>query len=89
MQEEKFNNTTRGEGDAPFREIEKRELENIVKDALNKLTKEQKTIVILHKYQDLKYEEIAEIFNKDFNWVKWQLKTAYDELEKLLKPFLK
>ena len=89
MQEEKFNNTSKGSEDAPFREVEKKELEKIVKDALNKLPKEQKTVVILHKYQNLKYEEIAEIFDKDFNWVKWQLKTAYDALEEHLKPYLK
>ena len=89
MQEEKFNNTSKGSEDAPFREVEKKELEKIVKDALNKLPKEQKTVVILHKYQNLKYEEIAEIFDKDFNWVKWQLKTAYDTLEEHLKPYLK
>ncbi|MFH1073797.1 MAG: RNA polymerase sigma factor [Candidatus Firestonebacteria bacterium] len=89
IKEEKLNNTTKGPEDAPFRDIEKKELENIVKDALNKLPAEQKTVVILHKYQDLTYEEIAEIFNKDFNWVKWQLKLAYDSLEELLKPYLK
>jgi len=70
-------------------EIEKSELQALIKKALNKLPKEQKTLVILHKYQNLKYEEIADVFNKDFNWVKWQLKTAYDSLENELRPYFK
>ena len=74
---------------SPHKETEQNEIETLVKAALDKLPKDQKALVILHKYQDQTYEQIAEIMGMDFNKVKWQLKTAYETLEKELKPFFK
>lgn len=88
-EDKRYENAGTKISDSPHKEVEQKELEKIIKDALNKLTTEQKTLIILHKYQDQKYEDIAEIMGKDFNWVKWQLKNAYDTLEKELKPFFK
>lgn len=71
----------------PSKEAEIKEKESIIKNAVNKLSPEHKTIIILHKYQGMKYDEIAEIMGKDFNWVKWHLKLTYEELEQRLKPY--
>jgi RNA polymerase sigma-70 factor (ECF subfamily) len=71
-----------------IKEIEDKEKEQIIKNAIRSLSPEHRALIILKQYQGLKNHEIAEVMGKDINWVKWHLKCTYDELEEKLKPFL-
>lgn len=88
IDEKKIQQISQETSSEPGEDIEIKEKENIVKAAINGLSNEHKTLIILQHYQNLQYEEIAEVLNKDFNWVKWHIKLAYDELEEKLKPYL-
>ncbi len=57
----------------------------IIRDALNKLTEEQREVLILSKYHDIKYKEIGEICNISETAVKARIFRAIQELRKILK----
>jgi RNA polymerase sigma-70 factor (ECF subfamily) len=47
----------------PESEYEKKDADKILNDALAKLPERQKTALLLHNYEDLSYQEIANIMN--------------------------
>ena len=47
----------------PQESLERTETERIVRDAIDSLPKMQRTAMLLHRYEGLSYEEIAEIMN--------------------------
>lgn len=65
--------------------IEKREVETIIQEALNKLPAEQREILVLRHYHDLKFSEIAEILNCPVETVKSRMKYGLLKLYELLK----
>lgn len=57
-------------------EISKLEDKVMIKEVLNKLSKEEREIVILRFYQDLKIKDIAKIMNSGISITKYRLKKA-------------
>jgi len=55
-----------------------------VKRALNHLSEEHRSVVILRHYQDLSYQEIAEVLNCSEGTVKSRLHYALKHLSKIL-----
>lgn len=68
----------------PERSLEKSELGKILQMALNRLPEEQRIVVILKEYEDLKFREIAEILEAPENTVKSRM---YYGLKKLKEIF--
>lgn len=65
--------------------IEKREIETIIQEALNKLPAEQREIIVLRHYQDLKFSEIAEMLDCPVETVKSRMRYGLLKLLDLLK----
>jgi len=76
-----------GEDEGPAREIEdprgsaedevqRRDTSRIVREAILSLPQEQRTVVILHRYHDLSYEELAETLEISLAAVKSRLHRA-------------
>ena len=65
-------------------EYEKKESNEILNDALAKLPERQKTALLLHKYEDLSYQEIAEIMKCSISSVESLIFRAKQSLSKQL-----
>ncbi len=63
-------------------DYEKKELKELIKNALDTLPVEQKDVLLLKEYGDLSYEEIASLLNIEDKLVKSRL---YNARQKLLK----
>lgn len=68
----------------PERSLQQSELGKILQQALNRLPAEQRIVVILKEYEDLKFREIAEILEEPENTVKSRM---YYGLKKLKEIF--
>ena len=68
--------------------LEKKELQSLVKDAINSLPLKQRMAVILAKYDNLPYEEIARIMGCSVTAVKLRLHRAKAGLKERLLPYL-
>ncbi|MDQ7822890.1 MAG: RNA polymerase sigma factor [Candidatus Eremiobacteraeota bacterium] len=66
----------------------KEELAKVVQEALSTLPEEQRSVVILHRYHDLPYEEIAKILNITLPAVKSRLHRAKLSLRQMLAPYV-
>jgi RNA polymerase sigma-70 factor (ECF subfamily) len=69
----------------PNGELIEREREKTIMDALQTLPEEQRTIVLLHDYQGLKHEEIAEIVGASVVAVRKRYSRALGKLHEELK----
>ncbi len=69
----------------PDTELEKKELQFLVQKAIQSLPENQKTVVILHRYHNLSYQEIADILNTTVSAVESRLHRAKENLKKKLK----
>lgn len=56
-----------------------------IEDALEKLPKEQKEVVLLYYFQELKIREIAEILGQSQSNIKYRLKAAKENLKTVLR----
>jgi RNA polymerase sigma factor (sigma-70 family) len=74
----------RGDGD-PDEDFLKKESSRRVKEALGRLTGEQREVLILSRYQGLKYEEIAEILKCRANTVKARVFRATEKLRRIYR----
>lgn len=63
--------------------------EKIIQDALEKVSKAYREVVILRDIQDLSYEEISEITNLPVGTVKSRINRGRAQLQKLLKDIYK
>ena len=63
--------------------------EKIIQDALGKVSKAYREVVILRDIQDLSYEEISEITNLPVGTVKSRINRGRAQLQKLLKDIYK
>ncbi|MBK7105956.1 MAG: sigma-70 family RNA polymerase sigma factor [Ignavibacteriae bacterium] len=70
----------------PRDEIEKSELQKIVQDAINTLPAKQKTAIVLSRYEELTYKEIAKIMEISLSSVESLLFRAKENLAKKLIP---
>jgi len=71
----------------PAANIEQKELQSVVYKALDKLSPEKRTIVILYEMEGKSLEEIAEIVKKPIGTVKSRLFHGRKALEKHLRGF--
>jgi len=69
----------------PDTEFEKKELQQIVHNAIQSLPENQKTVLILYRYHDLSYKEIANVLDITVSAVESRLHRAKENLKKKLK----
>jgi RNA polymerase sigma-70 factor (ECF subfamily) len=75
-------------GPAPDRRLEHLELSATVQQALAQLNERQRLAVILNKFEDLSYQEIADIMKISTKAVKSLLSRARTQLRDLLKDYV-
>lgn len=73
---------------SPAEELEKKDKEARVQQALDSLDEKQKELIILRDIQDLSYEEIASITGNNLGTVKSKLSRARSRLKDILKEVL-
>jgi RNA polymerase sigma-70 factor (ECF subfamily) len=69
-------------------QMRKIELSEIVRDAIGILTEDQKMAVLLNKFEDMSYAEIAEVMNRSPAAIKSLLARARNDLRERLEPYL-
>jgi len=67
--------------------VERRELADVVRNAVGELTDRQRRVVILHRYEGLSHEEICEVTGWSKSAVESLLVRAYENLRKKLTPY--
>jgi RNA polymerase sigma-70 factor (ECF subfamily) len=73
----------------PSAQLRKVELSEVVREALDVLGEDQKIAVLLNKYEDMSYAEIAEVMGRSEAAVKSLLARARNHLREQLEPYLK
>lgn len=73
----------------PSAQMRKVELAEIVRDALDVLGEDQKVAVLLNKFEDMSYAEIAEVMGRSEAAVKSLLARARNHLREQLEPYLR
>ncbi len=63
--------------------------ERLIREAVEELPENQRAAVILHKYQEVDYRQIAKVLNVSEGAVKSLLFRAYENLRRRLEPFMK
>lgn len=72
----------------PEEEAVEEELSCLIEEALSSLSDKHREVLILHHFQNLKYEEISEILNRKIGTIKSQLHYALQSLRSYLEPRL-
>jgi RNA polymerase sigma-70 factor, ECF subfamily len=75
-----------GTPSAQFRKVE---LSDVVREALDVLGEDQKVAVLLNKFEDMSYAEIAEVMGRSEAAVKSLLARARNHLREQLEPYLR
>ncbi|MBN1821104.1 MAG: sigma-70 family RNA polymerase sigma factor [Prolixibacteraceae bacterium] len=75
--------------ETPDQKLEKSETEQIVRYAIQKLSARQKTAVVLHRYENLSYKEIARVIGISVPAVESLLHRAKENLAEKLKKILR
>lgn len=75
--------------DNPDKELENKELLLRLKQAINNLPENQKTALILTKYEDLSYKETAEILNTTIKSVEGLITRAKQKIKEELSDLIK
>jgi len=78
----------RDKGSSPSVRIQQQELATIIQKALENLNERQRMAVILNKFEDMNYVEIAEVMNLTTQAVKSLLSRARMNLRTVLEPYL-
>jgi len=76
-------------GATPSRMLAKLELSDLVRAAVEQLSDEQRLAVILNKFEDMSYRDIAGVLGKSEMAVKSLLSRARSALKEVLEPYLK
>ena len=71
--------------DNPERQLQQRELADVLQEALLEINEEQREVVIMKEYEGLKFREIAEVLNISENTVKSRMYYGLDGLKKILE----
>lgn len=72
----------------PSTQLRQVELSEVVRDALSTLGEDQKMAVLLNKFEDMSYAEIAEVMGRSEVAVKSLLARARNHLREQLEPYL-
>ena len=75
-----------GGGIAADEQLEKQQELDALQEAMNQLSPEHREVLVLSRYQELKYEEIARILNTTEGAVKVRVHRALGELKKNFLP---
>lgn len=70
----------------PMELFERAELTKILTDALDQLSLDQRTVILLHLEQDLTFDAIASIVDRPLNTVKSQYRRGLIALRQILAP---
>jgi RNA polymerase sigma-70 factor (ECF subfamily) len=73
----------------PSAQLRKVELSDVVREALELLGEDQKVAVLLNKFEEMSYAEIAEVMGRSEAAVKSLLARARNHLREQLEPYLK
>jgi RNA polymerase sigma-70 factor (ECF subfamily) len=73
----------------PSAQMRQVELADVVRDALNGLGEDQKMAVLLNKFEDMSYAEIAAVMGRSEAAVKSLLARARNHLREQLEPYLR
>lgn len=72
----------------PGRNLEEKEMQNAIEEAIASLPEQQRLALILRRYEEMAYEEIAEVLETTIPSVKSLLFRAREELRSRLEKFL-
>ncbi|MBI1344807.1 sigma-70 family RNA polymerase sigma factor [bacterium] len=72
----------------PARQLDKRELQGIVRQALESLNDRQRMALLLHKFEEMSYQDIADSMELTPAAVKSLLSRARDNLRLALEPYM-
>ncbi|MCI0639663.1 MAG: sigma-70 family RNA polymerase sigma factor [Gemmataceae bacterium] len=75
-------------GAAPGARIERQELAAVIQDALAGLNERQRVAVVLNKFEDMNYAEIAEVMEMSVKAVKSLLSRARENLRLALRDYI-
>lgn len=67
---------------------EKKEMDQIVRDSIDKLPEDYKEALILKEFMDLTYKEIAEVLGTNLSSVRIRIFRAKEKLRKIMKPYI-
>jgi RNA polymerase sigma-70 factor (ECF subfamily) len=77
-----------GRDNQPDRDMHQRELAGVVREALETLNERQKVAVVLNKFEDMNYAEIAEVMGLTTKAVKSLLSRARENLRLALQDYI-
>lgn len=72
----------------PTRQLDSNEMRDVVRMAIEELSERQRTAVVLHKFEEMSYEEIGEVMGLGVVAVKSLLSRARGKLKETLERFL-
>lgn len=75
-------------GKMPEEKTLNRELDEVIRESINDLPEQFRTVIILRELQGLSYEEIAELTKTNIGTVKSRLARARAKLQEQIKPYL-
>jgi RNA polymerase sigma-70 factor (ECF subfamily) len=78
----------RDPGSGPMQRIQKEELAALIRQALEGLNERQRVAVVLNKFEDMNYAEIAEVMKLTVKAVKSLLSRARMNLRDILAPYV-
>ncbi|HMQ90166.1 MAG TPA: sigma-70 family RNA polymerase sigma factor, partial [Flavilitoribacter sp.] len=78
------NRPANGLAQSPHEQVLRSERARIIMDALQKIPADQREVILMKEYEDLKFREIAEILDVSVNTVKSRLYYGLNALRKLL-----
>jgi len=74
--------------DEPYEYVKRKELSEVVTQAVDSLPSKQKVVVILHEFEGLTHPEIASILECSVGTVRSRLHYARKKLRELLEPYV-
>jgi RNA polymerase sigma-70 factor (ECF subfamily) len=75
-------------GSGPMRRLERQELTDLIRRALEELNERQRMAVVLNKFEDMNYAEIAEVMGLTTKAVKSLLSRARENLRAALSSYI-
>lgn len=77
----------RGQQGNPESKLQQKQINNILHKALSQLPEEQREVVIMKEYQELKFTEISEILDQPLSTVKSRMYYGLKALRKILEDW--
>lgn len=84
MDDNELNREIAAAGDSPLEEIERREFNEMIYRALQKLQPDFRTVLVLREFEEYSYDEIANVLGCSLGTVKSRINRARRDLKKIL-----